>query len=119
MSPRPRSRSDSDVANAAARVLTRLGADRLRLSDVATESGLAAATLVQRFGSRDGVLQAVGRVFIASVAEAFRGNAASELARLTEALTRIDSGTHFLFFGARPGEGAAYSLELRKHIAFS
>ena len=50
MSPRPRTVSDVDILIAAHRVISRLGPARFTLADVAKESRLSPATLVQRFG---------------------------------------------------------------------
>jgi AcrR family transcriptional regulator len=61
MSPRPRTVSDADILAAAARMVGRLGPLRMTLADVATEVGLAPATLVQRFGSKRGLLLALAR----------------------------------------------------------
>jgi AcrR family transcriptional regulator len=65
MSPRPRSVGDSAVLAAVGRVVSRIGPARLTLADVAAESGLAPPTLVQRFGSKRGLLLA----FAASAAD--------------------------------------------------
>ncbi len=59
MSPRPRLASDADLLNATHRVLGRVGPARLTLADVAAEAGVSAATLVQRFGSKRGLLLAL------------------------------------------------------------
>src|SRR5262245_4265200 len=61
MSPRPRTASDADLLLAAARAVTRVGPSRLTLADVAAEAGVAPATLVQRFGSKRGLLLALAR----------------------------------------------------------
>jgi AcrR family transcriptional regulator len=55
---RPRTVADDDVLAAANRVLQRSGPDGLTLASVGAEAGLAAATLVQRYGSKDALLQA-------------------------------------------------------------
>lgn len=52
MSPRPRTVDDPTILEAALRVLSRIGPERLTLADVGAEAGLSAATLVQRFGSK-------------------------------------------------------------------
>lgn len=52
MSPRPRTVDDYTILEAASRVMSRLGPERLTLADVGAEAGLSAATLVQRFGSK-------------------------------------------------------------------
>lgn len=57
MSPRPRTTSDADILAAAYRVVSRVGPN-LTLADVATEAGVSPATLVQRFGSKRGLLLA-------------------------------------------------------------
>ncbi len=61
VTPRPRLSSDTDVLAAASRVILRVGPSRLTLSDISQESGLAPATLLQRFGSKRGLLLAVAR----------------------------------------------------------
>jgi AcrR family transcriptional regulator len=59
MSPRPRTIADADILMAAHRAIGRLGPARLTLADVAREAGLAPATLLQRFGSKRGLLLAL------------------------------------------------------------
>jgi AcrR family transcriptional regulator len=71
MSPRPRLTPDSDVVAGVARVIERLGPSRFTLSDVSKEVGLAPATLVQRFGSKRGLLLAVARTGASGVREQF------------------------------------------------
>ncbi|MBW8805371.1 MAG: TetR/AcrR family transcriptional regulator [Catenulisporales bacterium] len=58
---RPRTVSDEQVLAGAARAIARVGPARLTLAEVGREVGLSAATLVQRFGSKRGVLLAVAR----------------------------------------------------------
>jgi len=58
MSPRPRQASDDQIFQAAFRAVSRVGPVRLTLADVAGEAGLSAAALVQRFGSKRGLLLA-------------------------------------------------------------
>jgi len=59
MSPRPRQASDEQIIEAAIRAMTRLGPARFTLAAVAQEAGLSAAALVQRFGSKRGLLLAL------------------------------------------------------------
>ncbi len=59
MSPRPRLASDASIIEATARVIGKLGPARMTLSDVAKECGIAPATLMQRFGSKRGLLLAL------------------------------------------------------------
>lgn len=69
--PRPKLKPDSDVVLAATRMIERLGPSRLTLADVAKEAGMSAATLVQRFGSKRGLLLAVAKLGSAGVHEEF------------------------------------------------
>jgi AcrR family transcriptional regulator len=54
--------TDAAVVEAASRVITRLGPSQFTLADVAREAGLAPATLIQRFGSKRGLLLALARM---------------------------------------------------------
>jgi AcrR family transcriptional regulator len=58
MSPRPRLTSDVDILKAAFRAIARLGPADLTLADVAAEAGVSPPSLVQRFGSKRGLLLA-------------------------------------------------------------
>ena len=58
---RPRTVSDDAVLDGAARLIGRVGPARLTLAHVAEEVGLAPATLLQRFGSKRGLLLALAR----------------------------------------------------------
>lgn len=53
---------DSDILMAAFRVIERLGPAKLTLAGVAAEAGLAPATLLQRFGSKRGLLLAAAQM---------------------------------------------------------
>ncbi len=59
MSPRPRLASDAEIVEAAKRVISREGPNGFTLAEVGREAGLAPATLVQRFGSKRGLMLAV------------------------------------------------------------
>ena len=72
MSPRPRETSDADLLMAAHRVVLRLG-PHLTLVDVAKEAGVSAATLVQRFGSKRGLLLAFASQASEATAAQFAG----------------------------------------------
>jgi AcrR family transcriptional regulator len=119
MSPRPRSISDLKLIETAIDVVGRLGVENTRLVDISEASGLAPATLVQRFGSRDGLLIAVGQALVRQVAAAFAVAESSELRRMHSALLKLPAVQHFVFFSSRSGLAALYSLELRKQIAFA
>jgi AcrR family transcriptional regulator len=53
---RPRTVSDEELIAATVRLMSRLGPVRLTLAAVAAEAGVTAATLVQRFGSKRGLM---------------------------------------------------------------
>jgi AcrR family transcriptional regulator len=61
MCPRPRATTDEALLEATARAVARHGPARLTLAHVAAESGVAPPTLVQRFGSKRGLLLALAR----------------------------------------------------------
>jgi AcrR family transcriptional regulator len=61
MSPRPRETTDDAILAATHRAMSRFGPARLTLAHVAAEVGVAPATLVQRFGSKRGLLLALAR----------------------------------------------------------
>ncbi|MFI5527834.1 TetR/AcrR family transcriptional regulator [Kitasatospora sp. NPDC051853] len=61
MAGRPRSVPDEVILRAATEVIGRGGPSGLTLAAVAREVGLAPATLVQRFGSKAGLLAALAR----------------------------------------------------------
>jgi AcrR family transcriptional regulator len=85
MCARPRTATDDELLTAAARAVSRVGPARLTLADVADEAKVAPATLVQRFGSKRGLLLALVKLSGASVAgemAALRAAHASPLAAL-------------------------------------
>jgi AcrR family transcriptional regulator len=59
MSPRPRKASDGEIFAATNRVMMRLGPTQLTLAEIAAEAGVTAGALVQRFGSKRGLLLAL------------------------------------------------------------
>jgi AcrR family transcriptional regulator len=61
MSPRPRTKDDPSILTAAGLIISRIGPAKFTLADVAREVGLSAATLVQRFGSKRGLMLALAR----------------------------------------------------------
>jgi AcrR family transcriptional regulator len=72
MSPRPRKASDETVFLAALSVMSRLGPTQLTLAHIAAEAGLTAGALVQRFGSKRGLLIALSEHYAGSTAEMFQ-----------------------------------------------
>ena len=84
--------SNADILNAAGRVISQLGPVKLTLADVAREVGLAPATLVQRFGSKRGLLLALAESAAASVDDCFaavRAAHAKPLEALVAAATEM------------------------------
>jgi AcrR family transcriptional regulator len=71
MSPRPRKVSDDEIYMAAQRAMSRLGPGELTLADIAGEAGVTAGALVQRFGSKRGLLLALAGRFSGGTAEMF------------------------------------------------
>ncbi|MGH9173654.1 MAG: TetR/AcrR family transcriptional regulator, partial [Vicinamibacterales bacterium] len=73
MSPRPRKASDDEVFAAAMRTMSRQGPRELTLAHIASEAGLTAGALVQRFGSKRALLLALSERFAHSTGEMFEG----------------------------------------------
>jgi AcrR family transcriptional regulator len=89
---RPRTLSNDDILDGTARVLHRIGPGRLTLADVAAEVGLAPATLVQRFGSKRGLLLAHAERAAAQIGPSLRAGrtaVSSPLDTLIEVLAGI------------------------------
>ena len=73
MSPRPRKVSDDEVFSAAYRVMTRVGPGELTLAAIAAETGVTAAALSQRFGSKRELLLMLASGAAASAGDVIRG----------------------------------------------
>ena len=73
MSPRPRKVSDDAVFLAAQRAMARHGPLDLTLAHIATEAGLTASALVQRFGGKRELLLALSARFAGGTGEMFAG----------------------------------------------
>src|SRR6267143_3232696 len=71
MSPRPRQTSDEAILMATKRVMQHHSPVDLTLADVAKEAGVVPATLIQRFGTKRGLLLAVCRTAPGGVPEQF------------------------------------------------
>lgn len=90
MSPRPRTTSDATILAALTRIVSRIGPAKLTLADVAEEAGHSPAGLVQRFGSKRGLMLALARQRAAEVRGAFaaaRARHPSPLEAMFEILT--------------------------------
>jgi AcrR family transcriptional regulator len=108
MTPRPRTVDDSRILEAAGRIITRLGPARFTLADVAGEVGLSAATLVQRFGSKRGLMLALAQSARDSVEACFDAVRASNPSPLAAVLA---AGTEMTRYVNSPEEMA-------NHLAF-
>ena len=73
MSPRPRETSDEEILAATARVMQRRSPTQLTLADVAKEAGVVPATLIQRFGTKRGLLLTLCGTAPGGVADQFAG----------------------------------------------
>ena len=92
---RPRTASDEQVLAGAARAIARVGPARLTLAEVGCEVGLAPATLVQRFGSKRGLMLALVRHSTLTAADGFADTgtcAGQPLRALVDAMTAKTEG---------------------------
>jgi len=92
MSPRPRTIDDGAILQAAATVISRLGPSTFTLADVARAVRLSPATLVQRFGSKRGLMLALARMGVDGVDACFAAVRAAHrkpLDALTAAATEM------------------------------
>ncbi len=85
--PRPRTISDEAILDAVLALANRVGPARVTFAAAAVEAGLSAATLVQRFGTKRGLLLAADQRGIDVWVSALdRSTATSPLARVVEGL---------------------------------
>lgn len=85
--PRPQTVSDEAILDAVLDLAHRIGPARLTFAAVAAEVGLSAATLVQRFGTKRGLLLAADKRGVDLWVSALdRSTADSPLARVVEGL---------------------------------
>jgi AcrR family transcriptional regulator len=85
--PRPRTVSDEAILDAVLALAQRAGPARVTFAAAAAETGLSAATLVQRFGTKRALLLAADRRAIDLWVQALdRSTASSPLVRIVEGL---------------------------------
>jgi AcrR family transcriptional regulator len=121
---RPRTVADADILMALHAVVGRIGPTRMTLADVASEVGLSAATLVQRFGSKRGLLLAFAKAGAETADYCFAGvraKHASPLDALVAAATmmtrsmgspeELANGLAFLQIDISDREFRRYALE--------
>jgi AcrR family transcriptional regulator len=120
VSPRRKNIADATVAQHACRLLVEGGPAAVTFAQVSESSGLAPPTLVQRFGTREGMLLAAaaalrGRVSLA-VGDARQS---SVLTGLRAALSLLAPDMVAAVQLAREVPLHHYALELRKQISFA
>jgi AcrR family transcriptional regulator len=118
--PRRRSIDDQTIAEHACRLLLGQGPEAVTFAQVSQACGLAPPTLVQRFGTREGVLVAVAAALLARAVAVFgsppRGGV---LAGLRAALTILAPELAAAVRLSAEVGLAAYALELRKQISYA
>jgi AcrR family transcriptional regulator len=108
MSPRPRETSDEHILAATARVMQRRSPTRLTLADVAKEAGVVPATLIQRFGTKRGLLLALCRTAPDSVPQQFADARAKHKSPLTALIELYAECTAFAPTPEAMANGLAY-----------
>jgi AcrR family transcriptional regulator len=88
MSPRIRQISDSEVLAAAATVISTLG-QRATLADVAAAAGIAPPTLIQRYGSKRGLMLILARQGFGGAAEALAAERAIHASRVEALISAL------------------------------
>ena len=71
MSPRPQKVTDDEILMAAQRAMSKAGPGELTLAHIATEAGITAGLLVQRFGSKRDLLLKLSEQFSGGTSEMF------------------------------------------------
>jgi AcrR family transcriptional regulator len=108
MAGRPRTISDDEILAATARAISAVGPGELTLAHVAREAGIAAATVVQRFGSKRALLLA----FTARAADGVEADFAAARDGQASPLKALVSRLVAMSAGLRTAE------ELSRHLAF-
>ena len=73
MSPRPRKVTDDEIYMAAQSAMSKVGPGELTLAHIASEAGVTAGLLVQRFGSKRDLLLKLSEQFSGGTSEMFAG----------------------------------------------
>ena len=128
MTPRPRTVTDEAILQATATIIGRLGPSRFTLADVGREVALSPATLVQRFGSKRGLMLALARSSAAFVDDCFaqiRADhpsprealivAASFMAGMVESPESL--ANHLAFLQIDLSDPEFHALALESHLA--
>jgi AcrR family transcriptional regulator len=120
VAPRTRSTSNHTIARLASDALIAGGAEAVTFAEVAQRCGLAPPTLVQRFGTRSGLLEATAAVLAELVPAAFaaapaHGGHLPRLALALQHLAPLQRGAARL---AAEADMTAYTRELQKQISY-
>jgi len=108
MSPRPRQTSDDELLAATARVMRRRSPTQLTLADVAREAGVVPATLIQRFGTKRGLLLTLCRSAPSAVPQQFAAARAKYKSALTALIELYVECTAFAPTPEAMANGLAY-----------
>ncbi|PYT81390.1 MAG: TetR family transcriptional regulator [Acidobacteria bacterium] len=108
MSPRPRETSDQEILAATARAMQRYSPTQLTLAHVAKEAGVVPATLIQRFGTKRGLLLALYSTVPASVPEQFASGRAKYRSPLKALVELYVSSSGFAATPESMANGLAY-----------
>jgi AcrR family transcriptional regulator len=108
MSPRPRQTSDAQILAATARVMQRRSPTQLTLADVAKEAGVVPATLIQRFGTKRGLLLTLCRTAPSAVPQQFAAARAKHESPLKALIALYAECTSFAPTPQAVANGLAY-----------
>ena len=118
---RTRSIPDATIAHTAAELLVQRGPGAVTFAEVSQQCGLAPPTLVQRFGSRSGLLEAAAVALRLRLLELFEANwrepSSPHLARLTTSLVQAGPLQDAASRLSPEADTSAFSHELRKQIS--
>jgi AcrR family transcriptional regulator len=120
VSPRRRTVDDLTIAEHACHLLLEGGPEAVTFSQLSQRGGLAPPTLVQRLGSREGMLKAAALALRARLPAAFAADRqSSPLANLRGALHDLAPDLVAALRVAAAVPMGHYALELRKQISLS
>jgi AcrR family transcriptional regulator len=108
MSPRPRETSDEEILAATARVMQRRSPTQLTLADIAKEAGVVPATLIQRFGTKRGLLLALCSTAPSAVPQQFAAARAKHKSPLKALIELYAECTSFAPTPEAMANGLAY-----------
>jgi AcrR family transcriptional regulator len=121
VTPRTRTIANAVILDHACQLLAEHGAEAVTFAQVAQRCGLAPPTLVQRFGRRGAMLEAMADALARQIPPAFSGGP-SPLAGLQTGVVRAAPLIQAALSLAALGTGAAMAampLELRKQISYA